>query len=62
MDKITTYFRDTAAELRQVAWPTPRQALSYTALVIGVSALVAIFIGAFDYLFSLGINSIVNSF
>jgi preprotein translocase subunit SecE len=52
MDKITKYFRDTAAELKQVSWPTQHQALLYTALVIGISAFVALYVGLLDKVFS----------
>ncbi|MCB9815201.1 preprotein translocase subunit SecE [Candidatus Nomurabacteria bacterium] len=62
MDKLTKYFHDTAAELKQVSWPTQHQAMLYTALVIGISFIVAMFVGAFDYIFSQGINFIVNRF
>jgi preprotein translocase subunit SecE len=62
MDALSRYFRDTFAELRQVAWPTQSQALKYTVLVIAISAFVALFVALFDYVFSLGINSIVNRF
>lgn len=62
MDTLSKYFRDTFAEMRQVAWPTQSQALKYTALVVGISVFVALFVAAFDYLFSLGINAIVTSF
>lgn len=62
MENITKYFRDTAAELKQVSWPTQKQALFYTVLVVVISAFVAMYIGAFDYVFSQFINSFVTSF
>lgn len=62
MDQLTKYFRDTAAELKQVTWPTQQQALMYTGLVIGISAVVALYIGVFDYLFSQFINFVINRF
>lgn len=62
MDNLTKYFKDTAAELKQVSWPTQRQAMLYTALVIGISAVVALYAGAFDYVFSQGISFLVNRF
>tara|TARA_B100000508_G_scaffold113034_1_gene91536 strand:- start:8408 stop:8596 length:189 start_codon:yes stop_codon:yes gene_type:complete len=62
MDQLTKYFRDTAAELKQVSWPTQQQAIMYTALVIGISAVVALYIGVFDYLFSQFINLVINRF
>ena len=61
MDKLTKYFRDTASELKQVSWPTQHQAMMYTSLVIGISVVVALFVGAFDYGFSQVINSLISS-
>ena len=62
MDNITKYFKDTAAELKQVTWPTQRQAMLYTALVIGISIVVSLFMGLFDYVFSGIISSLVDGF
>lgn len=62
MDQLTKYLRDTAAELRQVAWPTQHQAMMYTALVIGISLLVALYAGLFDYMFSKVISFLVERF
>jgi preprotein translocase subunit SecE len=62
MTGLGKYFRDTWAELKQVTWPTQLQAARYTALVIGISTVVAVFLGAFDYLFTLGINAFVGIF
>ena len=62
MNNLIKYFRDTAAELKQVSWPTQHQAMLYTALVIGISVVVSLFVGAFDFAFSQVINAIVNRF
>ena len=56
MDKFINYLKDTRSELKHVAWPTQRQAIITTALVIGVSFLVAAFVGAFDFVFTEGIK------
>jgi preprotein translocase subunit SecE len=60
MNSLIKYFNDTASEMRQVSWPTQRQALFYTLLVIVISALVALYIGAFDYIFSQAVQFIVD--
>jgi len=60
MTNLTKYFKDTAAELKQVSWPTQKQATFYTILVIVISAVVALYVGAFDYLFSQAINLLIN--
>ncbi|MCA9367354.1 preprotein translocase subunit SecE [Candidatus Kaiserbacteria bacterium] len=52
MDALARYIRATAAELRQVTWPTQQQAMLYTALVIGITVVVALYVGVFDYLFA----------
>ncbi len=52
MERLTKYFKDTAAEMRHVKWPTSTQAAVYTALVIAVSAVVALMLSGFDYIFS----------
>ena len=62
MNSLSKYFRDTAAELKQVSWPTQRQAMLYTILVIGISAIVSLFVGAFDFAFSEIVNYIVTNF
>jgi preprotein translocase subunit SecE len=62
MTQFVKYIRATMAELRQVVWPTQKQALTYTLLVIIISTIVALYVGAFDYLFSKGIDLLVNRF
>jgi len=52
MSRIGNYFRDTATEMKHVKWPTQKQAFTYTALVIGISAIVAVYLGAVDYFFT----------
>lgn len=52
MEKITKYLRDTIAEMKHVKWPTSTQAAVYSVLVITISALVAIVLAGFDYLFT----------
>ncbi len=52
MNRFIKYLKDVAGELKHVKWPSTKQAIIYTALVIGVSTLVALFIAAFDYVFT----------
>ena len=62
MDKIGQYFRDTLAEMKQVKWPTQNQAMVYTGLVIAVVAIVAIFVGLWDFIFASGIRFLTEGF
>ena len=52
MGRFITYIRDTRAEMRHVSWPTQRQTLVFTAVVIVVSLLTAAYLGFFDWLFT----------
>ncbi len=50
--KLIDYLKGTKAELKQVNWPTRRQTLNFTLLVIGISLFVAAVLGGADKLFS----------
>ena len=52
MERLTKYFKDTALEMKHVKWPTSSQALSYSLLVVLISATVALMLSGFDYLFT----------
>lgn len=56
MSRFINYLKDTRAEMKHVSWPTQKQALIYTALVIVVSLLVAGFLGIFDFFFTKGVD------
>lgn len=45
---IQAYFRETIGELRKVSWPTGREALQLTGLVILVMIIVGILLGFAD--------------
>jgi len=52
MAKITEYLKETKSELKHVVWPTQRQIIVYTVIVIILSTVVAAFLGVFDFIFS----------
>ena len=45
------FFRDVRGELRKVEWPSREEGTKLTAAVIGLSAVVGIFLGGVDYIF-----------
>ncbi|MEK7569484.1 MAG: preprotein translocase subunit SecE [Patescibacteria group bacterium] len=59
MSKITEYLRETKGELKHVVWPSRRQTLFYTLIVVVLSVLVAYFLGVFDFIFSRGLEKIL---
>ena len=60
MSRFINYLKDTYAELKHVSWPTNKQSLVYTVLVIVISIIVALFIALFDFLFSKGLDWFVQ--
>ncbi|MFN2188961.1 MAG: preprotein translocase subunit SecE [Candidatus Promineifilaceae bacterium] len=57
---VTKYFQETRGELRKVTWPTRQESQRLTAIVLGVTALMAIFLGLLDLIFSSAIESLVR--
>lgn len=57
--KILDYLQDTRAEMKHVSWPTQRQVIAYTLVVIILSLVTAALLGAFDYLFSWLLSELV---
>lgn len=60
MNALGKYIQSTKTELRYVAWPTQLQTIVYTALVIGVSIVVALYIGFFDFFFTRGLEEFIQ--
>ncbi len=60
MSQFINYLKDTFSELKHVSWPTQRQSIVYSALVIVISIVVALFVGLFDSIFSRGLDWFVK--
>ena len=48
MNKLLQYLKETKNELKEVVFPTTTQTITYTVLVILISALVALTLGGTD--------------
>ncbi len=47
--KTKNFLMEVKAEMKKVAWPTRQETLKYTLAVIGVSIVLAVFLGGLDY-------------
>jgi len=56
LEKIKNYFKEVKVEMSKVNWPSKDTTINYTLIVIGVSAATAVFLGALDYFFGLGLD------
>lgn len=57
--KIVTFLKEVRLEMKKVNWPTRQQTLRYTLIIIGVSAAVAVFLGALDFIFTTLLNKFI---
>ncbi|MBN2093825.1 MAG: preprotein translocase subunit SecE [Candidatus Zambryskibacteria bacterium] len=49
---LTNYIKETKNELSHVNWPTRKQSIIFSIVVVVISILVSIFLGFFDFIFS----------
>jgi len=49
---IQRFFSETIGELRKVTWPTRKEAINLTLVVLMVTAFMSMLLGFLDYLFS----------
>jgi len=46
--KIITFFKEVKTETKRVNWPTREETIRYTLIVVGVSLVVAAYLGGLD--------------
>jgi preprotein translocase subunit SecE len=47
--KIQDFLKEARVELRKVTWPTPKQTLASTGVVIIVVVVISLFLGVVDF-------------
>lgn len=57
---IKQYLIESVAEMKKVVWPNRQQTIQYTIVVIALSVGLAVFLGALDYVFSLGLEVLIK--
>ena len=60
INSIKNYFIGSYAEMKKVNWPNKKQTTNYSLMVIGLSVGMAIFFGMLDYIFNLGIETLIT--
>lgn len=58
--KMGNYFKEAIAEMKKVVWPTRKQTITYSAIVIALSVGTAIFFMALDQLFNIGLEALLR--
>ncbi len=58
-NKIVIFLKEARLEMKKVNWPTKQETLRYTLIVIGVSLVVAIYLGGLDFIFTQILNRFI---
>lgn len=57
--KITEYVKEVKVEMSHVSWPTKKQTIFFTAVVILLSLGMAVFLGLTDFLLKIGFGKLI---
>lgn len=52
VNRLVKYLVESKAELKKVTWPTKKELVKHTLIVIGLSLFVAAFLGVLDVIFA----------
>ncbi len=58
--KLIKYIKESIFELKKVTWPTKKETVNYTLLIIGIGLAVAAYIGIIDYILSLVVEQVIK--
>ena len=58
--KVKKYLRELRSELKKVVWPTPKQVLKNTLIVLACILVVGAFIWVFDFVATEGVNALID--
>lgn len=57
---VSKYLQETKSEMKKVTWPTKKQTINDTLLVLAMSVAMAAFIGILDYVFNFGLSQLIS--
>lgn len=58
LNTILTFFRGVGLQMKKITWPTFKESLKYTIIIIIFSILIAVFLGGVDF----GLTILLNKF
>ena len=58
-NKIITFLKEVNLEMKKVNWPTRKQTIKYTLIIISVMVAVAIYLGGLDFIYTTLLNRFV---
>ena len=59
-EKILQFFREVRVEIKKVTWPTRKETLASTVVVLVTTFIIGAFLGVMDFLLSAGVEQILR--
>jgi preprotein translocase subunit SecE len=59
--RVVTFYKQVVAELRKVIWPTRRELLTYTTVVLVFVVVMVAVVSLYDFLFSQGVLKVFGN-
>ena len=60
IQKVTGFLKEAKMELKKVTWPTPKQTMASTAVVIILVFIVSLFLGIIDFALAKAVKFILG--
>lgn len=60
MAKLKTFLKEARQEFSHINWPTKQETIRMVGIVIAISLVMAIYLGAVDYAFLQGIKALLT--
>ncbi|KPJ54967.1 hypothetical protein AMJ47_02785 [Parcubacteria bacterium DG_72] len=57
--KLASFLKEVRLEMKKVNWPTRKETIKYTFIVVGLSIVTAAFLGGLDAIFQFILNKFV---
>jgi len=58
-NRIKSFLKEVRLEMKKVNWPTKKETARYTLIVVGLSIVVAAFLGGLDFVFQYLLNKFI---
>lgn len=58
---FVTYLRESREELKKVIWPTRKETVQNSLLVVGISVGIAAFLGLIDFVLNYGLEQFLKT-
>ena len=59
-NKLSTYIKESVAEMKKVTWPTKKETIRLTSIVIIISLIIGLYIGIIDVLLTKGLELVMS--